>query len=229
MIAKLLAQRGDVRVDRLRWAVPVGVPPRLEDLRSRVNCADVVRQERQQVELLGGQRQLLAADANTASSAVQLHRPDRLRATYVAVPDAALAVDGSPTDGTDPSNQLPEAERFGDVVVRAQLEAEHAVELLASRGQHDDGCCGPSPQLAGYVAPVHVRESEIEQDQFVAVFRKCAGAGRHVSDSVACRSETLDQCVGDRSVVLDQQQLHAVIVTSVPTRCGFLDGSWIYA
>src|SRR3954454_4205167 len=215
MIAELLTQRRDMRVDRLGRTVPVRIPDRLEDLRPRVNCADVVGQECQQVELLGGQRNLITADANAARSTVQLHRPDGLRAGHVA--RTGLPVDRSPTHRTDASDQLAKAEWFRDVVVRAELEPEHSVELLASRSQHDDGRRGPFAQLSTYIAAVHIRKPEVEQDQFVAVFRKCAGAGCNVGDRVARRGQAFDERVGDRSVVLHQQQLHVVIVTRVPT------------
>ena len=38
----------------------------------------------------------------------------------------------------DPQDELPRGKRLGDVVVRAQLEAEDAIDLLTPRGEQDD-------------------------------------------------------------------------------------------
>ena len=48
-----------------------------------------------------------------------------------------LAV-GAPHDRTDARHELARAEGLGDVVVGAELEAEHAIHLGRLRGQHDD-------------------------------------------------------------------------------------------
>ena len=45
---------------------------------------------------------------------------------------------GPPRHGTDPREQLAEPERLDEVVVRAQLEADDAVDLLAARRDDDD-------------------------------------------------------------------------------------------
>ena len=45
---------------------------------------------------------------------------------------------GPPQDGPDPRHQLARAERLRDVVVGAELEAEHAVDLVVPRGDEQD-------------------------------------------------------------------------------------------
>jgi hypothetical protein len=71
-----------------------------------------------------------------------------------------------PQHRADPSQQLPQGERLGDVVVGAQLEAAHAVPLLAAGGQHDHRDVDPAaPQLAADVPAAHARHHDVEQDQ----------------------------------------------------------------
>ena len=77
--------------------------------------------------------------------------------------------------GADARHQFAEAERLGDVVVGAQLETEHAIELLGASGEHDDGCLGAGSQVAAHVAAVHVGQAEVEQHHVVLVGGEGAG------------------------------------------------------
>ena len=80
-------------------------------------------------------------------------------------------------DRADSRHQLTHAERLGQVVVRAELEAGDAVALRAARGEHQDGN-GPrrwiAPQLAADGQPVEIGEVEIEDDEiaFALLHRK---------------------------------------------------------
>jgi hypothetical protein len=171
--AELLAQRRDVGVDCLGRAVPVGVPHRLEDLGPGVDGADVVGQEGQQVELLGREGDLVAVDATrrvrrSNSSAPIVCGPDWSRSD-----GARLTVAGAAADGADARDQLAQAERLGDVVVGAQLEAEHAVELLAARCSMMIGIVDERCRSARQTSrPSHVGEPEVQQHQFVALCGK---------------------------------------------------------
>ena len=44
----------------------------------------------------------------------------------------------APQRRTDPREQLGEAERLGDVILRAELEPRHLVHLTGPRAEHDD-------------------------------------------------------------------------------------------
>ena len=87
---------------------------------------------------------------------------------------------GPPPHGADARDQLPEPERLHDVVVGAELEQEHAIELVAARGEHDDRRVGGSAQCAADVGAVDVGEPEVEQDEVgvvggaAAPRRRCA-------------------------------------------------------
>jgi hypothetical protein len=193
----------------------MGVPHVLEDLRAGVHRADVPGKVCQQVELLGGQDDFVVGDAYSTRSSIELHRADLLWTGVVALVSCRRPVGCSTGHGANPGDEFAQAERFGDVVVGAQLQTQDTIELLAARRQHDDRCLGLLAQLAAHVSAVHVGQAEIEQHQFVAAFRQGPGARRDVDDGVAGGVEPLDQGFGDGSVVFDQQQFHPVIVTSV--------------
>ena len=141
------------------------------------------------------------------------------------------------TDGADPRRQLAPAERLGDVVVGAELEPEDAVELVATGGEHDDRDGPALAQLAADVTAVDVRQAEVEQDEVVASRRQGVGAGGDVDDLMPVGLQAGDERLGDRPVVLDEQQLHAHIVEDCATSVGtvgrigedvgrFLDVAW---
>ena len=74
--------------------------------------------------------------------------------------------------GAHACEQLARRERLGDVVVRATLEAHHAIDLLAARGHHDDRRRDAGAQLAADLEAVDPGEHEIEQDDVGALAQR---------------------------------------------------------
>ena len=72
---------------------------------------------------------------------------------------------GPAQDGPDPGDELARAERLGQVVVGAELEAEQLVELVVARGEHDDRDGRVAAQLAGDVEAVEPGQAEVEDDE----------------------------------------------------------------
>ena len=64
-----------------------------------------------------------------------------------------------------PREQLAQVERLADVVVGADLEADHAVDHLAGRRDHDDGDVVALAQPAREREPVLARQAHVEQHQ----------------------------------------------------------------
>ena len=65
-----------------------------------------------------------------------------------------------------PRQQHVQAERLGDVVVGAAIEAEDGVGVAFGAGQHEDGRAHPvAPHQPAQLAPVHVGKPDIEQDR----------------------------------------------------------------
>src|SRR6476469_8219992 len=114
LVAELAAKLADVHVDRSRIARERVAPHPLQQLVTRQHQAAVVEQLPQQVELLGRQLYLLAADRHLATAGVDpdgavLHH--RLGRT-----SALLRVGGAAQDRLDAGHQLARVERLGQVV-----------------------------------------------------------------------------------------------------------------
>ena len=73
-------------------------------------------------------------------------------------------------DGLDPRKELRARERLGDVVVGADLEAHHPVDLLALGGEDDDrGIDALAAQRAQHLDAAHPRQHDVEEDEVQAL------------------------------------------------------------
>jgi hypothetical protein len=73
---------------------------------------------------------------------------------------------GASQHRTHPRQQLGDRERLGDVIVGAELEAEHLVGLGRPCRQHDDRRRNRSrPQIAADVEAVLLRQHDVEDDE----------------------------------------------------------------
>jgi hypothetical protein len=155
-VAELLAQGGDVDVDRLRAAVPRRLPDLLQDLRARHDRTRFPREQREQVELLWCQVELAPVYTRPTPAHVQLERADERaskRGPFVR----------SPCHRPDARQELPEAERLDDVVVGAHLQADDAIDLLSFRGHHQNRDVRATSKLPADRESVAIREPEVEQ------------------------------------------------------------------
>ena len=71
----------------------------------------------------------------------------------------------APQHGPHPRQHLAQLERLGDVVVRAELEPDDAVDGVALAADHDDGDVAFGPDLAGELQAVLSAQRQIEGDQ----------------------------------------------------------------
>ena len=62
-------------------------------------------------------------------------------------------------------HQLAQAERFGHVVVGADLESDDRVDLGVASGDHDDGHLRTRPKLPAHVDARDARQHDVEQDE----------------------------------------------------------------
>src|SRR5439155_17481927 len=101
---------------------------------------------------------------------------------------------------------------FGDVVVRSEVEAAHAVRLGVVGGQDEDAAgMIVAAQLAQHLEPVDARKTDVEHDEVIVFFR--AGPQRklarfRVIHGVARLSQRSYQPVRQRIVVFDDQNSH---------------------
>ena len=70
----------------------------------------------------------------------------------------------APSHRAKASEQFTKTERFCDVVVGSEFEAENSVEFLATRRHHDDRNVADGSQFPEDVATVEVGKTEIEED-----------------------------------------------------------------
>ena len=112
--------------------------------------------------------------------------------------------------GPDAGGQLAQAERLGDVVVGAELEADDLVELRVLGGEHDDGHARLGPDDPADLDPGELGEHEVEQDEVRALGpeadERLAPVGRG-DDAVALRLERLGERLAQcRLVVHDEDR-----------------------
>jgi hypothetical protein len=121
----------------------------------------VVEQLPEQVELLRRQLDLLVADVNLTAAGVD----EQLPVAELLALDLPALGRGAAKNGFHPGDELAGVERLGQVIVGADLQADDLVDVLVSRGQHQDRDVGRLADAAADLDPVDVREHQVEDDQ----------------------------------------------------------------
>ena len=70
-----------------------------------------------------------------------------------------------PQDRLHPRHQLASVERFGHVVVGAELEADNLVHVVTARGEHDDRQVALLAQTAADLPAVDLGHHQVEHQQ----------------------------------------------------------------
>lgn len=177
---------------------------------SRVTTRPAVPDEDpQQVELLGGELEFLLAHPGPVRLDVD---PDPVGGGLRGGFGGAAA-----QQGTDPGEELGEAEGLGDVVVGSGVQADHGVHLVGPRGQHEDRhgvAVGAQPPRD--LQAVHPGQPQVEHDQVDAALEPGVECGRAVLadlDLVTLSTQGTGQRLRDGCVVLGEQYTgHAVMV-----------------
>lgn len=194
-----------MHVQRLRRAEPVRVPDRLHDLLARHQRPGLLGEEGQQVVLLGREGHLRAVQADPGGLAVD----GQAGPVVVRAGLGGRARLGAPHHRPYPCDDLADPERFGHVVVRAELQPDHPVRLVAARADHDDGHVAAPAQGLADVESVGVGEAEIEEYDVVGVVvnqrRAARGDPGHLE---AVPQESSPERLGDRLVVFHQEYAH---------------------
>src|SRR6478672_2762081 len=207
VVLDLVAEVADVDVDRLLVLVEsLVVAEQLQELAPGVDAAGSRGEMTEDLELRRRE-----ADPTVAT----LDAPPLEIDDEVAVPDhpaaggvAEIAVRPA-EQGPDPAHQLAQPERLRQVVVGAQLEADHLVDLVVAGGQDEDGrlrAGGPEP--AQDLEAVHAREADVEHDEVRGLVDReieaLLAALRH-RDLVALLLEGVLDPAGNRELILDDQ------------------------
>ena len=119
----------------------------------------------------------------------------------------------------DPRDELTKAERLHDVVVGTELEADHAVDLLALGRDHDDRDVTTRDRSSRQTANPSMSGSRRSSRT------RSAGAAASAAAPVATRATSKpsrrspsSERLGDRVVVLDEQQVHHTPSSQEPPR-----------
>ena len=119
-------------VNRTRGDVGLNPPHVVEQSAARLNTILSIVKRHEQLELERRQLDLQALYPHAVSLAVDLELAELDRGFQIF--HFVLA---TTHDGLNAKQELPDAERFGHVVIGTQLEANHAVDLFTPGGEHD--------------------------------------------------------------------------------------------
>ena len=205
-------------VDRTIELLESAAPGEVHQGIARQHAAGALGEREQQRVLKARQRLLPVVDAHLAGRAVdfQAAEAQHIRRCGVAAP---------PQNRTQPREQLAGLERLRQIVIRPQLEADHAVERVAARRQHQERNRGFGADVLAEVQAIRVRQHQVEDDRIEGValeepLRLAAGAGDRRADA------RLTEIVGDHSgqagIVLDQQYTNTHAAAILPPASGFL-------
>ena len=208
---ELLAQVADVHVDRARVAVGAVAPDAREQHVARQHAARAGGQREQDLELDEG----------------GLHRSPRTSTARLAGSMRSSWTSSGPLVGRlapgharaaqrrlHAAAELAQRERLGDVVVGAELEPEHLVDLLGLGGEHDDRHRRARAHAPAHLEPVeaghhHVEHDEVERRLAEARERLAAVGGLH--DLVAVLAQRVGEQRLDRLLVVDEQDAGRVL------------------
>src|ERR1700731_3524784 len=122
----------------------------------------------QKVKLLTGKLHRLATAQHAVTAQIYFHIPEGIA---VLLFRQSL---GTTQNGFHTREQFPDRERFGDVIIGAQFEADDFVYLLPASGEHNDGNRGTlGLQLLAYIQAAHAWHHHVQNYQ---VWRFLQGA-----------------------------------------------------
>src|SRR6516225_413222 len=203
VVLDLLAQLRDVHVDRARQRRLVVLPDLIQQAVPRNHLAAMRDEVLEQPELPSRHRDGLPPFPELGRLEVDHDVAEGVNARGPrAAADAAQ-------QRLDPRRQLHEPERLRHVVVRAELQADHLVDLLAPGGQHEDRHAAPlgAKSLADLHA-AELREHHVQDDDVGGVLargRKPRLAVPRERDLVPFVREAVAERGRHRGVVLDEE------------------------
>ena len=125
----------------------------------------------QQVELGEGEEDLDAGHPHSPCAPVDLELADLLGAAGVG------RRPGPPGDGADPGDEFSEPERLDQVVIGAQLEPDHPINLFTPGADHQNGDVGAAAKAPAHLEAVDVGKTEIQQHHVDPFGLERGGAG----------------------------------------------------
>ncbi|CAI9009246.1 hypothetical protein EMIT0158MI4_80024 [Burkholderia ambifaria] len=200
-------------VHRVFVAFVLVAPHRVQQVHPREHLARMPREEIQQVEFARREVDARAVDARFPRDRVD-RQPGHVERARIDPRIARERVD-APQQRLDPRDEFQHRERFRQIVVGAELEAEDPVHLARARAGNDDRRV--ARHRAGAPAdfqPVDAGQHQVEDQRVpVALLEQAQAfrAVRAVHDFVALVAQVQAQHVGDVGVVFDDQDAFGVV------------------
>ena len=119
----------------------------------------------------------------------------------------------APQDGPDARNQLATAEGFGQVVVGAHFQTDHAIDLVALGRQHDDRDTGFSPDAAAQGQAVLTRQHQVEENEIDPAVGQDLAHGPAVcrnADAESFLGQRARDQIADLAMIIDDQDVRRV-------------------
>ena len=210
----LLAQPVNVslqRVGRDRRIIP---PDLVQELVPRHRLAAGAVEILENIRLFLGQPDLLFVRGQQ-----QFHR--RTELIGADLENSILALLMAAKMGPDPGQQDGELERLSDIVIRTGLKAEDLVGIGVLAREHDDRSRNAVlAHQAARVAPVHIRQFNIEKDEIGTLItgrgHAAAGGLGGQSAEFLVQGKLLDKGFTEVFVIIDDQdgflRVHALIM-----------------
>ena len=201
VVAELLAQVGDVHVDRALAHHRVAAARLAEERVARHHAPGPPRERHEEVELHPRELDALPRHARLAAREVD---DDGARAELGGGAAGLRAAE----DGAEAREELPGGDGLREVVVGAELEAHHPVGLVAAGREHEDGDVAPRADAAAHLEAVEAGHHHVEEDGVVAAPLEHGEAAAPVG-GVRRRDVVLREVGGDElgeaGVVVDVQ------------------------
>ena len=185
------------------------VPHPAVDLTRGEHGACVLHEKAQNVVLLGGQCGVFTVHGDGLGIVVQPDAADDQRA---GLHRTAAQLQIPPQLGAHPRQQLHRVEGLGDIVVRAYVQPQHLVGVLALGSQQDHRHIAGLPQLSHGGETVHHRHHDIHENEMHVL--PC-GDGQGIlaiirlQNAVALRRQVDLQCRNDIPLIIaDQNGIH---------------------
>src|SRR6185503_11157028 len=207
VVLDLVAEMADVDVDRLLVLVErLVVAQELQQLTPRVHAPRPRGEMTEDLEL--GRRQADPPIAALDTAALEVDHEVAVADHPPAGGVAQVAV-GPPQERPDPAHQLAQRVGLRQVVVGAELQPDHLVDLVIAGGQDEDRRLGAGrAEPAEDLEAVHARQPHVEDDQVGRLIRREVEAFLATlgdRDLVPLLLEGVLDSAGNGELVLDDQ------------------------
>jgi len=167
-------------IDRARLAVEVEAPRFLQDLLAAEDESVVLGEGEEKVKFLRAQVDGPGREAHFPSGGIDQQVTNVDRFGRICIFSFA-----APQDRFDARNEFTRVERLGQVIIRAEFEAENLVNIFVAGGEHENsGRILRSAQSAADLKTIQFREHDVQHDQRGMLTRNRVERGLSIVDGL---------------------------------------------